>query len=210
MLNNIEVIQKQIFDSCHNAVYEKTKFPYTPYITKLIDSNGAKVADSIPALIEMFHLISKETKHISIVEKINFKSNEYSEGIYLTEGKINNGVQSFNGMAVVNIPTGSFRSIVIDSGGGIASSQHTLGLFKEIKGLYIVPFYFDGIYVHPNCYTFFYIENDLERVMPLEAYDFNKKDDMGLNWIEEAATFANNSLGFQIKVPETENFIEKI
>lgn len=207
-------LQGHVYSASHNAVYIKSEFEHIPYITKLIDKFGAKVADIIPSLIEMFHLISKATiDNFNIVDNIDFKKHSYMPGIYMYSSNIVNNIQTYEGLAVVDIPTGSFRNIVIDSGGGITSSKHTFELFKDIKGQYLIPFRFDGIYVHPNCYTYFYIENNIDRLMPLEAFDintFNSSNDMGLNWIEESVSYANSKLGFNIVVPDTENFIEKV
>lgn len=207
-------LQNSIYSACHNAVYIKSEFEYTPYVTKCIENYGAKVADIIPALIEMFHLISKEAiNNFNIVDEISFEKNSYPPGVYVYTTDINNGFQSYEGLAVISIPKGSFRSIVLDSGGGITASQHTIELFKDIEGQYLIPFKFDGIYVHPNCYTYFLIENNKERLMPLEAFDMNtfiSSNDLGLNWIEESVVYANQKLGFNIKVPDTENFIEKV
>ncbi|WP_180190346.1 hypothetical protein [Acinetobacter sp. YH01009] len=214
MPEDSKCLQQNIYSACYNAVYVKSEYEHIPYITQLINKYGAKVADIIPSLIEMFHLISKESlNNINFVENINFKENTYKSGVYLYPTDLINNFQSYQGLAIVDIPTGSFRNIVIDSGGGITASKHTLELFKDIKGQYLIPFRFDGIYVHPNCYTYFFIENNLDRLMPLEAFDINiinTSEDMGLNWIEESINYANTILGFNMEVQKTENFIEKV
>ncbi len=107
----------------------------------LLRKKGSQVADIITPLLEMFHLIEKETKSIfSFTEDFNFKQRHFEPGVYLKTKEILNGVETFDGLAIVDIPSGSFRSIVIDSGGGIASSKHTIEQFKELKGRYLFHF----------------------------------------------------------------------
>lgn len=214
MPNQVEVQQNRVFQACHNASYIRGEFHHEPYIMELVKKKGSQVADIITPLLEMFHLIEKETKSIfSFTEDFNFKQRHFEPGVYLKTKEILNGVETFDGLAIVDIPSGSFRSIVIDSGGGIASSKHTIEQFKELKGRYLIPFYFDGIYVHPHCYTYFFIENDIKRVMPLEAYDSSKvgnEQNMGLHWVEEAIEYGNLHFGFEVETPDTETIIEKV
>lgn len=206
-------ILKCIRSACENILYIKSDFNHPPYLTKLIELKGPKVADSITPLIELFHLIGKETHHhFEIVDSFDFKMHEYKSGIYISKDNNSKNIK-YKGIAVVEIPTGKFRSIVIDSGGGISSSKHTFEMFRDIKGQYIIPFDYDGIYVHPNCYTYFFIENDFNRLMPMEAFEggiLSDEEKSVMNWVEEAIEFANTYLGFSIVIPETENFIEKV
>lgn len=214
MANQLTALQNRVFQACHNASYVRGEFNHKPYILNLIEKKGSQVADIITPLLEMFHLISKVVKiNISFTEDFNFKQKHFEPGVYLKSKDVLNDVETFDGLAIVDIPTGSFRNIVIDSGGGIASSKHTLKQFKDIKGQYLIPFYFDGIYVHPQCYTYFFIENDLTKVLPLEAFDSSKlgnEQNMGLHWVEEAIKYCNLHFGFNVETPDTESIIEKI
>lgn len=212
--HDASLVKNLIFQSCDNACYIKSNFKYEPYISLLTKKYGGAAADAITPLLELFHLIQQAVQvNCSIINTVNFSQETYSPGVYLTPTSTVPGKETYDGLAVVNIPKGSFRSIVIDSGGGIASSKHTLELFKDIGGSYLIPFNFDGIYVHPNCFTYFLIENSVDRLMPCEAFDMSNMmglEDKGLNWSDEAINFANHNWGFSISIPENINFIEEI
>ena len=85
MPNQAEVLQNRVFQACHNASYIRGEFHHEPYIMELVKKKGSQVADIITPLLEMFHLIEKETKsNFSFTEDFNFKQRHFEPGVYLS------------------------------------------------------------------------------------------------------------------------------
>lgn len=194
-----------------NICYKLDDSPLLPYFDAIKKKIDTKIlAAALMPLMEIFALINRSLQiHFEIIDQISFQEKPMKEGVYLVRSPKGSKQNILTGLAVVDIPTGSFRSIAMESTGLMNRSKHTKTVFEDIHGSYLIPFSFDENYIHPNYYTYLVINNNIDEVVPFEAYSFDESDNLNAYWVEEAISFLNVNYGFNVKVAPTEDFIQK-
>lgn len=210
-MDELIALKNKIDWASKNICYKLDDSPLPPYFDALKQKLDTKVlAGALMPLIEIFALINRSLNiRFEIVDQISFQKNLLPEGVYILRDPLDSNKNILNGLAVVDIPTGSFRSIAMESTGLMNKSKHTKAVFEDIKGLYLIPFSFDSNYIHPNYYTYLVVNNNVDDVVPFEAYSFDESASLNAYWVEEAISFLNKNYDFNVEVAATEDFIQK-